>query len=295
MFLLLALPMVVAGQPITINGEHSGEIDVIKGGRVTISIQELEDNQHFKLGIQSIYPHLTPTGLEIYRLDNFFLPFTLDNGLLNAEGTNINFLKCSIKKGGVTANVQKNSIDETSGVTLATTYQWNKGIYDYIELSGQISDLQQKVSLNVSVEGKTKESEGEHELKFDIKGAKDGKIRVKVFIDSATKADVIINIVSIEDGNGNDTPPSLPDRDGGGRTSGYRVPSPTQNDTNSSVIIPVAQVSIENPTLNETNITKPITTNSNPEEALLLPSWLFIITFLALMGIISYSYYYYKM
>lgn len=193
LMLLLAIPAVVAGQTVTINGQTGGDIYVASGGGVTIAINGLDNNQQFKLEISSVAPdHLTPSGQELYRLNNFNMPFTLENGVFNAEGTNLNFMKYEAKKGDTIVGIQKNAV--AGVVTITETRDWSKGLYDYIIVEGEVADPTQKVTATFSVEGQTKDAVGDHTLTFALHGARAGKVNVKVTIDGTEKAnpDIII-------------------------------------------------------------------------------------------------------
>ncbi|MCP1716288.1 PKD repeat protein [Methanocalculus alkaliphilus] len=197
LFLVLALPAAVAAATVTINNASEGEENVVQGGNVTIQINNLENNQNFKLEMSSVDPdHLMPSGLELYRLDNFDMPFSLKNGAFNAEGTNLEFMKYEAKRGNTIAGLQKNH--DNNIVTITETRDWNKGIYDYIEVTGKVADPGQSVQVNFSVNGTTSDAVGSHELKFAIKGASDGKVNVKVLIDNDEKANVTLSILSTD-------------------------------------------------------------------------------------------------
>jgi hypothetical protein len=165
---------------------------VTEGENLTLAITNLVNGSLVNLTISSTDLHPT-SSLLTYQLDNFDMPFALNNGTLTVNGTNLIWVNLSITKGS-TITVERYENPFGSGnVSVSESRDIESGLYTSIHLSGSIRDSDSPCSISLSFNG-TKDGDDNTTRNFTVQGASSGNISFLMRVNSTVPLNKTIQV-----------------------------------------------------------------------------------------------------
>jgi hypothetical protein len=178
LLILVWIPVIIGGAGATQISESPDHI--LKGDTVILQVSGLPDDATFNLAIQGTFAVNSGSAFT-FKTDHFVMPFSLKNGKISASINNAQQAFLTVQKGDQSATVGKKTIPD-GHFTYSGSQDIPAGIYDSLELSGNVLDSTQPVTASFQLTG-TKSGPADSEISFVLNGIDAGTVQVTAFVD----------------------------------------------------------------------------------------------------------------